>query len=78
MILPGDGRGAMKGFVCQGKVAFCPNRGNRTLLKTQMLGNNMVRLTLWRVPWVTEQKLGGRKPAWKQSAQVEAQPGENL
>lgn len=29
----------MEGFVCQGKVAFCPLRGNRTLLKAPMLGN---------------------------------------
>lgn len=78
MVLPGDGRGATEGFVCQGKVAFCPNRGNRTLLKTQMLGSNKVRLKLWRVPLVTGQKLDGRKQAWKQRAQVAAQPGEKL
>lgn len=54
---------AMKSFVCQAKVAFCPKRGSQTLLKAQLLRNDKVRPKLWRGPLVIGRKqLGGRKP----------------
>lgn len=66
-------------FVCQAKVRYFLNRGNRTLVKAQMLGSDKVRLNkALESPLSHWAETRWEKQAWRQGTPVEVHPGEKL